>query len=288
MEGKLFVVATPIGNMGDISLNAIQALKNSDLILAEDTRVSKVLLNRYKIDAPVVSYHKFNENYRVDWIVKKWEEGKHISLISDAGTPCISDPGAIIVSHAVKCGVPVMGIPGASAAITALSISGFSYHSFSFYGFLPRDKSKCNKIWKEILNNPCDIVILYESPKRILATMTKICEYLYNSNICLCNDLTKKYERIYRGTPSSLLDELRSNDSYEKGEYTIVIEKNIEFSQDTQKEKPQSLESMLVDIIIKRNVTLKESVTILSEELPNTPKKEIYTASLNLKNIFEY
>ncbi len=287
MEGKLFVVATPIGNMGDISLNGIQALNNSHLILAEDTRVSKVLLNRYKINTPMISYHKYNENYRVDWIVKQWEQGKHISLISDAGTPCISDPGAIIVSHAVKCGVPVMGVPGPSAMITALSISGFSYNSFAFYGFLPRDKSKCKEMWKEVLNNGSDIVILYESPKRIMATISMIGEYLYDSNICLCNDLTKKYERIYRGTASSLLEELRENISYDKGEYTVVIQKNKGFTQDKEQEQSQSLESMLVDIIIKQKVTIKESINILNKNLPNISKKEIYAASLNFKDILQ-
>lgn len=281
MSGILYIVATPIGNLDDITFRALSVLKSVDIIAAEDTRVSSVLLNKFDIKNKLVPNHKFNEKKSADYFINELSAGKSIALISDAGTPCISDPGYILVEAAVENNIEVVGVCGACAAVTAISVCGFDCKSFAFMGFFPREKKDVEKLFKK-LNGDVNVYVFYESPKRIKDTIKLFCDKLPQARICLCNDISKKFERIYRGSPFEVLNELTENPLSEKGEYTIVIE----FKQVAAEEKqPLSLEALLVDEVVKNNVSLKDAVANLSKKIPNS-KKEIYQASLNLKSFF--
>lgn len=280
--GKLFIVATPIGNLSDISKRALDTLNNVDLILCEDTRVSIKLLNYYNIKNKLIPYHKFNEKEKTNYIINELQT-KDIALISDAGTPCISDPGYVLVKKARENNIEVIGIGGISAVITALSISGLNTDSFTFYGFFPRvNKDKTNLI-ENIKKSNINTYIFYESPKRIINTL----EYLYNAlgniMISLSSDLTKLHEKTYYGNINEVLNILKNNDKASLGEYTLIIEKDI------IKEEKQtiSIEAKLIDIMIKENTSLKESINLLNERNNDISKKDIYNASLNLKDIFK-
>ena len=221
--GNLYVVATPIGNTEDISKRGIEILTNSDLILCEDTRNSSNLLNILNIKNKLMSYHKFNEEERSKEIINLLKQGKNIALITDAGTPCISDPGSILVNKCIKEGIEVFGIPGSSAVITALSVSGLTISNFAFYGFLERKKNSQQEHLKLINENDIEIVVIYESPKRIIETLENINEVMNNPYIIVLNDLTKKFERKYYGNSDKVIKELKDNKNYELGEYVIII-----------------------------------------------------------------
>lgn len=280
MKGTLYVIATPLGNLKDITLNAIEKLKEVDLILAEDTRVSINLLRHYEINNKLESYHKFNEKSETIRVINYLKEGKNIALITDAGTPTISDPGSILVNECIKNNLKVTSIPGPSAVITALSVSGFNINSFTFYGFLSREKGNIIKELKIIINDSSTLAVIYESPKRIIKTLNIINEVLKNPNICICNDLTKKFERIYYGKLETVLEELENNDNKELGEYVIVIEKN----QIEEKTDSLSLEAILIDKITKENITIKDAIKELSKN-NDYSKNDLYQASLNFKKI---
>ncbi len=275
MKGKLYVVATPIGNLSDFSKRAIDILNSVDLIAAEDTRTSKVLLDKFNIKTKVISNHKFNENSKVNTFIQDLLNNKSIAVISDAGTPCISDPGYILIKEAIKNNIEVIGIPGPSAVITAVSISGFDASIFTFYGFLPKEK---NNIINLLKKDTSKVLVFYESPRRIIKSLEIIKEVLKECNICLCNDLTKKFEKIYYGSIDEVIKELKANKNYEKGEYTLVIEKTL-IEKESIKESI-SLEALLVNEMIKNKCTIKEAINILSN---NYSKNELYKASLNLK-----
>jgi len=223
MSGRLYIVATPIGNLGDMTPRAVEILREVDIIAAEDTQNSMTLMAKFEIKTKLVSNHKFNESGSADYFINELLSGKNIAVISDAGTPCISDPGNILVKRAVENNIEIVGIPGACAAVTAVSISGFDIKSFIFEGFFPRENTEIKKIIKKLKDNP-GVYIFYESPKRIIKAFEFFSEAIPECNICLCNDLTKKFEKIYRGSPAKVLEELRDNPSAEKGEYTIVVE----------------------------------------------------------------
>ena len=291
MKGTLYIIATPIGNLDDFSYRAIETLNALDLIAVEDTRKSIILLNKYNIKKPLFSNHKINELSKVKIFIDKLLDGKNVGLMSDAGMPCISDPGYILVNEAIKNNINVTCIPGASAVLSSIALSGFNALSFSFLGFLPRDKKDIvnifNKIKDDRLNN---IFVFYESPKRILKTVKIIEEDFNTFSLCLCNDLTKKFERIYRGSPSSVLKELEENDASDKGEYALVINTNID-----TKDKDNinnlnndfSIEALLVDYLIKnKDATLKTAIKEINKIHKNLSKDDIYEASLNLKKIF--
>lgn len=278
--GKLYVVATPIGNLGDFTNNAIEILNKVDLIACEDTRVSINLLRHFDINTKLVSYHKFNEKSKSDSLINDLSNGKDIALISDAGCPCISDPGSILVRECLKNNIEVYGIPGASAVITSLMVSGFDINSFTFYGFLNRENKKMKEDLLKIKNDSSKIAVIYESPKRIIDTLRKVMEELDNPCICLCNDLTKKFERKYYGKASEVLDELSSNSNYDLGEYVLVIEKN-----DLKEESNEdvSIESLIIDEMIKnKDLTMKDAIKLVSEKY-HYNKNIVYNASLNLK-----
>lgn len=282
--GNLYVVATPIGNLKDISQRAIETLKEVDYILCEDTRTSLKLLNHFDIKNKLVSYHKFNEQDRSNSIIKNLKEGKNIAIISDAGTPCINDPGEYLVKKAREEQIPVFGIGGISASITALSISGLNTTSFTYYGFFPREKKDQNKLIEEIKSSNIKTYVFYESPKRIIKTLEVLEKELPNIKVSICKELTKLHEKNYYGDITKVLKELKNDDKAQAGEYTFVIEKQ---EQVKKEEANNSIESTLIDLIIKNNITLKEAVEKLNKDNKNLSKKEIYNASLNLKSILK-
>ena len=216
---NFYIVATPIGNMGDITLRAIETLKNVDFILCEDTRVTKNLLDRYEINKPTVSYHQHTEERKVKEIAKLLEEGKNLALVSDAGTPGISDPGGLLIKSLVRNLQPeIIPIPGASAVISALSISGFPTDRFIFMGFPPH-KNKRQKFFKEVAAAEYTVVF-YESGHRIKKCLQELKENLAAGRaLVVCRELTKKFETIYRGT----IDQVLENMQDERGEFVVVI-----------------------------------------------------------------
>ncbi len=281
--GTLYVVATPIGNLNDITKRAVEVLESVDFILCEDTRHSLKLLNHLNIKKPLYAYHKFNETSTKDKYLSKIIEGSNVALITDAGTPCISDPGYIIVKEARQKNIEVIGVGGISAVITALSISGLDTKHFTFYGFVPRENKEKEELINMIKNSEISLFVFYESPKRIVSTL----EYLYkkfpNAICSLASDLTKIHEKVYYGNIKTVLEDLKSNPNHELGEYTLVFDKN----EETRKQQTQqSVEALLIDIIIKEQVTIKEAIKILSETT-KINKNDIYQKSLNLKHILK-
>jgi len=296
MPGILYIVATPIGNLADMTPRAVEVLAAADMIAAEDTRHSRALLTHFGIRTPSFSCHKFNEGKRGDFFVSALLEGKNVALISDAGTPSISDPGHKLVSMAAGAGVEVVAVCGANAIAAALSVSGFDASRFMFLGFLPRAAKEQAKIWDMLpdggigaLQGFSAPVVFYESPLRIRKTLGWLAETHPMAVICLCNDLTKKFERIYRGMPSDILEELMQNPSAKKGEYTCVALLPVkEMPKDSASEL--SLEAQLIDTIVKNGCTLKDAASLLHDvqkQHRKPDKKAIYAASLRLKEILK-
>jgi 16S rRNA (cytidine1402-2'-O)-methyltransferase len=219
-SGILYLVATPIGNLEDITYRAIKVLTSVDLIAAEDTRKTKVLLDHYSISRPMVSYFSYNERQRTPQLVEKLQQGQSIALVSDAGTPGISDPAFHIVQSCLAAGIAVVPIPGPSAFVSALIISGLPTDRFVFEGFLPVKKGRKTKL--EILKSESRTIILYESPHRILKTLSEIQSAFGDRNVVVARELTKKFEEIVRGPVSSVLPELSKKPT--RGEYVVVIE----------------------------------------------------------------
>jgi 16S rRNA (cytidine1402-2'-O)-methyltransferase len=287
--GKLYIVATPIGNLGDMSDRAKAVLGSVNVIAAEDTRVTGVLLNRFGIVTPMVAYHKFNESGRAEAIVRRMLEGQDCALVTDAGTPGVSDPGAVLAELAVNAGIEVTSVPGPSAVTAALSISGFKSVSYAYLGFLPKGSSAREVLSNAFKNGP-EVIVFYESPHRIKETVELLNDVASGSSIVLCNDLTKKFEHVYRGTPPEVLSLLRANPNAEKGEYTVVVKKGQVCGIEPEPENapPFSIEARLTDICVKNSVTLKKAVALLHCQGGETmSKKEIYAASLNIKKLFE-
>lgn len=286
MAGKLYIVATPIGNLEDISARALEVLGKVDLVVAEDTRNSLILLNHFNIKTRIISYHKFNERKRTEDIINNLMNGESVALISDAGTPCISDPGYILVQSAAEQGIEAIGVCGACSATTAVSVSGFNCETFLFNGFLPREKGAAVKKLEELKTAPANIIIFYESPKRIIKTLLLINEAYPEAKVCLCNDLTKKYEKIYRGSVQKVIEELQQNVNHEKGEYALVVEKNVTVG--VKQEEEVGIEGKLVDIMLKKQVSLRDAVEELRLSCNGLyDRKSIYNASLALKELFE-
>ena len=223
MIGKLFIVATPIGNLNDITFRAIEVLKNVDIVLVEDTRQSKKLFANFEISTPMLAFHEHNEREKTKVIISEIRSGKSIALISDAGTPLISDPGYFLVAQAKKEGLKVVPIPGPSALITALSASGLASDSFTFLGFLPSKQTARVKLLKSLVGRT-ETSIFYESPKRILATLTDMHRIFGDSReVCLAKELTKVFETIKTGSIPNLIDYLTIDQNHQKGEFVILI-----------------------------------------------------------------
>ncbi len=221
MSGKLYLIPTPIGNLKDITLRALETLKSVDIIACEDTRQSLKLLNHFNIRKTLISYHKHNENGKSEDIINRLIEGKNIAIISDAGTPGISDPGAIIVKRCIEENIEFEVYPGATAITTALVYSGLNTDKFLFVGFLSRE----NKDRKEVIEGLADrqeTLIFYEAPHRLESTLNFLKDNLGNRNIAICKELTKLHETILRGTLEECIDHYKENKP--KGEYVLVLE----------------------------------------------------------------
>lgn len=280
---KLFVVATPIGNLHDISQRAIDTLKNVSLIAAEDTRVTQKLLNNFAIHTEHCSYHKFNENIKSNYIIDRiLQENIDVALVSDCGTPCISDPGSILVKKAIECGIEVISIPGPSAIVAALSKSGFDIQDFAFYGFLDRKETKQVDFLKKI-SAKNKIVVLYESPHRIKKLVSNIQFIDENSQLCICRELTKLFESTYRGNPEQVLYALENDPNAEKGEYCIVVQWS-EKSTAELEESSCSLEALILDSMLK-NQNKHEIQEKLMEK--GYKRNEIYKAQLQINQFLK-
>jgi len=223
MTGKLYIVATPIGNLGDITIRATDILKNVDLVLAEDTRHSKKLFSHYEIDTPLRAFHEHNEKDKTEATINEIKAGKLIAMISDAGTPLISDPGYHLVSMAKKNSLDVVPVPGPSAAITALSSSGLASNSFTFFGFLPSKQVARLKFLQTKINLD-ETIIFYESPKRILSSLEDMLEVFgVNREVCLAKELTKSFETILTDKLPNLIEYLNADPSHQRGEFVILV-----------------------------------------------------------------
>ena len=285
-KGTLYIVATPIGNSRDMSQRGIQILTDADIIAAEDTRRSMVLLNKLDIHNMLVSNHKFNEYGKAKYFISEMLAGKNVAVITDAGTPCISDPGNELIKAAVAEGIRVVGIPGCCAAVTALSVSGFDLSSFLFLGFFPRENADRRRLLEQLRHGDTRTYALYESPKRIM----ELVEFFINSEalcrMCLCNDLTKLHEMCFRGTPEEVKQQLLAKGNHDKGEYAVVIE--IDESYIFNKtEHTVSAEAMLVDAMVAGDLSARDAVTaVLADENNSYSKNELKAAALNLKKLF--
>ena len=268
----LYLVSTPIGNMADISYRAISVLKNSDLILCEDTRVSKKIMSKYSINSNLISYHKFNEKKSIKKILIELKSNKIISLISDAGTPTISDPGKVLVQACIKENINIVPVPGSSAVTAALSISGFSEKYF-FYGFFPEKNSEIKENFSD-LSNLNSSIIFFISAKKLNRNLNVIKEFFSDRNIVICKEITKYYEEFFRSKVSNL-----KPFSNLRGEITIVISElnNKKKASNNLNESDKKKISMLI-----KKLSTKEIVNLLNYE-KNISKKEIYNYCLSLK-----
>ena len=271
---SLYLVSTPIGNLNDISFRAINILKKSDYILCEDTRVSKNLLNKYQIQSKLISNHKFNEKKNLSKIIGFIKQGLFVSLISDAGTPNISDPGAILIKECIKNNIEIIPLPGASAVTSAVSISGFS-EKFFFYGFFP-DKNKDLLKDLEILSQLDSSLVFFISPKKLNKIIPFIKKIFRGRKILICREMTKFYEEFYRYE----IDQLGLFESNLKGELTIVI---------SEKKKDKKISQILSESdkrIINKMInkfSIKDISSIINES-NKIPKKVIYDFCLKIKN----
>ncbi len=221
MNGKLILCATPIGNLQDITLRDLEALREADLIAAEDTRNSIRLLKYYEINTPMTSYHEYNKIEKAKYLIEQMQKGKTVALITDAGTPAISDPGEELVQMCQRAHIPVTSLPGASACITALTLSGLHTRRFCFEGFLPSEKKEKKEILEE-LKEESRTIILYEAPHRLISTLSELQETLGDRKVTLCRELTKKFETIMPVTFSEALSFYE--EEAPRGEYVLVIE----------------------------------------------------------------
>jgi len=270
----LYCVATPIGNLGDITLRALEVIKNSDLILCEDTRVSKKLLSRFNINKKLVSHHKFNENKNLNFILKILENNKIISMISDAGTPAISDPGRILINRCIEKNINIFSVPGPSAVSAAISVSGFS-DKYLFCGFLPQKKNEINNLFNSVSNFNYSIVF-FISPKKINKIIDLIKKYFFNRNILICREITKFHEEYIRSSVKNL-----SEVSFlTKGEFTIVISEDNSLKKNFN--KLEESDKKKISKLIKK-MTIKNIVNEINKD-KKFPKKLIYDYCLKVKN----
>ncbi len=280
----LYVVATPIGNLQDLSPRGAETLRNADLIIAEDTRVTMKLCQVFSLKAPLVSCHRHSEDSKAPGLARRiLEEDLTAALVTDAGTPCISDPGCEVVRACAEAGIPVIPVPGCCAGIAAVSISGYDAKEFSFYGFLPREKKDIRTKLEEIARG-AKVAVLHESPFRIIELTEVINETLPEAMMTVCCDLTKIHEKTLRGTPAEVLRALKENDKTEKGEYCVVLDlhgvilKEKETGPEEWPEEAKLIEEM------KQGMSLREAQESLIAK--GEKKNAVKQAALTLKKLF--
>ena len=274
LKPGLYCVSTPIGNLGDITFRALEIIKNSDLILCEDTRISKKLLSKFKIHKKLISNHKFNENKNLNFILENLENKKIISIISDAGTPAISDPGRILINKCVEKNINIYSVPGPSAVGAAISVSGFS-DKYLFCGFLPEKKNELNKLFTSVSKINFSIVF-FISPKKINKIIDPIKKHFFNRNILICREITKFHEEYVRSSVKSLSEVSISS----KGEVTVVISEDINLKKNFI--KLEESDKKKISKLIKK-MTIKNIVNKINKN-KKIPKKIIYDYCLKLKN----
>lgn len=281
----LYVVGTPIGNLGDMTPRAVEVLRSVALIAAEDTRVTRKLTNHFGIDTPLTSCHQHNEADKGEALAERMlEEGIDLALTTDAGTPCISDPGYGLVQAAVKRGIPVVAIPGCCAAVCALSISGMDTREFAFYGFLPREKKALReKLLAMAAGVP--VAVVHESPFRVIELMETVAETLPGTMASVSCDLTKLHELTLRGSAAEVLAALRANPKTEKGEYCLVLDfHGVELPSAPAPAAEVSLEARLVEVMLQGN-ELRQAQAVLVEA--GEKKNAVKAAALRLKKLLQ-
>ena len=285
-KGTLYIVATPIGNSKDMSPRGTRILNEVDIIAAEDTRRSMVLLNMLGVKNKLVSNHKFNEHGKASYFINEMLSGKSVAVITDAGTPCISDPGNELIKAAVEAGIKVSGIPGCCAAVTALSVSGFDLSSFMFLGFFPRENAERKKLLEKIRRGDTKTFAFYESPLRIMSLIDFLIGEDAKVRICLCNDMTKVHETIFRGSPREIKEQLEDKGNWEKGEYALIIELEDGYIFN-KTEHTVTPEALLTDVMVKDGFNAKDAVSaVLNDPNNSYSKNELKAAALNLKKLF--
>lgn len=278
MSGILYLCATPIGNLGDMTPRVIETLQNADLIAAEDTRNSIKLLNHFEINTPMTSYHEFNKIDKAHTLIAKLKEGQNVALITDAGTPAISDPGEVLVQMCQQEGITVTSLPGPAALIVALTLSGLSTRRFCFEGFLPSDKKEHKQILENLVNESRTI-ILYEAPHRLKATLGELYKTLGNRKITLCRELTKKFESIMPTTLENAITYYEENEP--RGEYVLVIEGKS--FKEQEEERQLSFAEMSIEDHMKmyedKGIDHKEAMKLVAKDR-GVSKRDIYNALL--------
>lgn len=282
-SGALYLVATPIGNLEDMTFRAIRILKEADIIAAEDTRNSLKLLNHFEIKTPMTSYHEFNRYEKAEVLIEKLESGQNIALITDAGTPGISDPGEVLVSMCIENGITVVPVPGAVAGINALIASGQATRRFAFEAFLPQDKKEMRCILDQ-LKIEQRTIILYEAPHRLIKTLELLKEELgERRSITICKELTKKHENFFKTTLGEAAAMYKDGGAEPRGEYVLVIEGKTQ--KELEEEKKVLWENLTIEQhlqkYIEEGLSKKEAVKKVASER-NIPKQEVYKVSIDL------
>ncbi len=280
----LYVVATPIGNLGDMSPRAVETLRKADLIAAEDTRVTRKLLSHFGIGTPLVSCHEHNERTAGAALVKRMaEDGIHVALVTDAGTPALSDPGGMLVREATRCGIEVVAVPGPSALAAALSVSGITNGEFTFFGFLPRAAGEL-KTKLASMAGRVKTAVCYESPRRIVKLMETVAELFPSAEASVSCDLTKYYEKTLRGKAPDVLEALRANENTEKGEYCVVLDLSSAEAPRQGAPAGSSLEGRLFEGLV-RGLSLREASERLRQE--GESKNRVYRAALMVRRVLQ-
>jgi 16S rRNA (cytidine1402-2'-O)-methyltransferase len=273
--GTLYVVSTPIGNLEDITLRSLRVLKEVDLIAAEDTRRTRQLLTHYGIHKPLISYHEYNRRMRERTLLQELREGKSIALVTDAGTPGISDPGEELVRRAIQEDIPLVPVPGPAALVAALSVSGLPTESFLFYGFLP-SKAAARKKWLTSLKDRPETLVFYESPRRLGSLLENAAQVLGDRRVAVAREMTKVYEEVYRGTISEVLDQLGEEEL--KGEVTVILEG----CTSPPPAEPLSVMEALKHYSQEMGLSMKESVGRVADDL-GISRRQVYQESLKMK-----
>ncbi len=274
MAGKLYLCATPIGNLSDMTPRVVETLETVDLIAAEDTRNSIKLLNHFEIKTPMTSYHEYNKVEKAKYLIEQMQAGKNIALITDAGTPAISDPGEVLVAMCHEAGIVVTSLPGAAACITALTLSGLSTRRFCFEGFLPSEKKEKKDILED-LKKESRTIILYEAPHHLVRTLQELYDTLGNRRITLCRELTKRFETVL---PTTLEEALAMYETEEpRGEYVLVLEgKSL---QEFKKEQEADWQSISIEehmaIYEQKGVDHKEAMKLVAKDR-GISKRDVY------------
>lgn len=274
MPGTLFLCATPIGNLGDMTPRVVETLRAVDIIAAEDTRNSIKLLNHFDIHTPMTSYHEYNKVEKARQLVEQLSEGQNVALITDAGTPAISDPGEVLVRMCQESGIPVTSLPGPAACITALTLSGLPTRRFCFEGFLPSDKKEKREVLEE-LSQESRTIILYEAPHHLVRTLDELYKVLGDRDVTLCRELTKKFESVMPTTLSKALEYY--NDQEPKGEYVLVLRGRSR--EEKRREEITAWESMSIEEHMthyqERGLDSKEAMKMVAKDR-GVGKREIY------------